>query len=223
MRTASASLLWMLLTPVIVSASDLAVLQSVDRHIAKEPRYVASRPLYGLLVLGPAAGHRVWMVLDHSKPEAEIYDVIYVDLNGNGDLTEPTERVVGNVLGNTTRFRFPDLEDPVTGAVHSEFTARFTGAPALTIMVSLTWQGRLKMGGGYPQDPEDGYLKVGDKPANAPVMWANGDSPYRFQRWYGGKLAIGGENDFRVFVGQPGGGRTRSGHSRNTFCRNRRA
>ena len=27
-----------------------------------------------------------------------------------------------------------------------------------------------------------------------------------FQRWYSGKLPIGGEDDFRVFVGQPGAG-----------------
>jgi hypothetical protein len=62
------------------------------------------------------------------------------------------------------------------------------------------------MGAGYPQDPEDGYLKFGDKPANAPVMWANGDSPFRFQRWYSGRLAIGGADDFKVFVGQQGAG-----------------
>jgi hypothetical protein len=37
-------------------------------------------------------------------------------------------------------------------------------------------------------------------------MWANGDSPFRFERWYSGKLAIGGADDFKVFVGQQGAG-----------------
>ena len=68
------------------------------------------------------------------------------------------------------------------------------------------WKGRLKMGGGYPEDPEDKYLKFGDKPANAPVMWAYGEGPFRFQRWYSGRLSIGGADDFKVFVGQQGAG-----------------
>ena len=37
-------------------------------------------------------------------------------------------------------------------------------------------------------------------------MWAYGDGPFRFQRWYSGKLAIGGADDFMVFVGQQGMG-----------------
>ena len=31
-------------------------------------------------------------------------------------------------------------------------------------------------------------------------------APFRFQRWYGGKLPIGGSEDFKVFLGQPGKG-----------------
>ncbi len=206
MRSAWASLACMRLTPLLGRAFDNPVLQNVDRRIQKEPKYIAKRPLYGLLAFGPTAEKRIWMVLDHSKPEVELYDLLYVDLNANGDLTESTERLVGQVEGNDIRFRLPDLKDPATGAVHTRFTARVSGAPAPTVMVSLTWRGHLKMGGGYPQDPEDGYLRFGDKPANAPVMWANGESPFRFQRWYGGKLVIGGADDFKVFVGQPGAG-----------------
>jgi len=196
----------MLLTSVVAQASDIPVLQNVDRRIRKEPEYVATRPLYGLLVFGPAAQKRVWMVLDRSRRDAERYDRLYVDLNANGDLTEPTERLVGQLENNDIRFRLPDLKDPVTEALHTRFTARVSGASAPTVMVSLTWRGRFKMGGGYPQDPDNGYLTFADKPANAPVMWANGDSPFRFQRWYSGRLPIGGEDDFKIFVGQPGAG-----------------
>ena len=53
-------------------------------------------------------------------------------------------------------------------------------------------------------------------------MWAYGDAPFRFQRRFGGKLAIGGETDFKVFVGQQGVGETASGHSRSTSCRNQK-
>jgi len=104
----------MLLTPVLGRAYDNPVLQSVDRRIQKEPEYIARRPLYGLLVFGPAAQKRIWLVLDHSEPEAELYDVLYVDLNANGDLTESTERFVGQVQGNDVSFRLPEL---IEGAV----------------------------------------------------------------------------------------------------------
>jgi hypothetical protein len=146
------------------------------------------------------------MILDRSKPDAESYDVLYADLNANGDLTEPAERFVGQVERNNVRFRLPDLKDPAIGIVHTNFTARVSGAPDPTVMVSLTWRGRRKMGGGYPEEAENGYLKFGDSPTNAPAMWANGDEPFRFQRWYGRRLPIGGEEDFKVFVGQQGAG-----------------
>jgi hypothetical protein len=54
------------------------------------------------------------MVLDHSKPTTERYDLMYVDLNADVDLTEPTERVVGQAEGDSIRFRLPDLKDPAT-------------------------------------------------------------------------------------------------------------
>jgi hypothetical protein len=70
--------------------------------------------------------------------------------------------------------------------------------------VTLKWRGGFKMGGGYPEEVEGGYLKFADRPGAAPVLWAQGDGPFRFQRWYGGKLAVGGADDLKVFVGQQG-------------------
>jgi hypothetical protein len=61
-----------------------ADLTKVDRTIVKEPRYT-SQPYYALLVFGREAKTRVWLVVDG--------EVLYVDRNGNGDLTEPNERV----------------------------------------------------------------------------------------------------------------------------------
>jgi hypothetical protein len=192
--------------PVLAQAVECPVLQNVDRRIEKQPDYISKRPLYGLLAFGPAAEKHIWMVLDRSKPEAENYDLLYVDMNASGDLTDSGERLLGEVQGNEVRFRLPDLKDPVTNALHTHFTARVSGARAPTVMVSLTWRGRFRMGGGYPQDRDDGYLRFGENPAGAPVMWADGDGPFKFQRWYSGKLAIGGDDDFKVFVGQPSAG-----------------
>jgi len=85
----------LLLTSAAAKASDAPFLKNVDRRIPKEPAYIATPPLYGLLVFGPSAQKRIWMVLDHSNRGAERYDILYVDLNANGDLTEPSERLVG--------------------------------------------------------------------------------------------------------------------------------
>ena len=59
-------------------------LTKIDRTIAKEPAY-KSKPKYCLLVIGPEAKTRVWLVLDG--------ETLYVDRNGNGDLTEDGERI----------------------------------------------------------------------------------------------------------------------------------
>jgi RNA polymerase sigma factor (sigma-70 family) len=59
-------------------------LTKIDRTLVKEPRY-RNQPYYALLAIGPEAKQRVWLVVDG--------DVVYVDRNGNGDLTEANERV----------------------------------------------------------------------------------------------------------------------------------
>ena len=63
------------------AAADLAKIQ---RKIAKEPSYQSKAVKYCLLAFGPKAEKRVWIVLDG--------DDLYVDRNGNGDLTEKGEK-----------------------------------------------------------------------------------------------------------------------------------
>jgi hypothetical protein len=70
-----------LLMALPAAAGDLT---KIDRTIAKEPAY-QSRPEYCLLVVGPQGKDRVWLVIDG--------DTLYVDRNGNGDLTEKDARV----------------------------------------------------------------------------------------------------------------------------------
>jgi hypothetical protein len=56
-----------------------------DRSILKEPAYRGKDPRYCQLVFGPEAKQTVWLVIDGED--------LYVDRNGNGDLTEDGERV----------------------------------------------------------------------------------------------------------------------------------
>ena len=189
------------LSPGATPAAEMPDLSRVDRAIRKEPAYVANKPLYGLALFGRKAEKRVWLVLDKSKPDALAYDVLYIDRNADGDLTGPGERI----KAEGGEFRLGEFTDPATEAKHSEFTVRVSG-PEPTVMLSLRWRGKLKFGGGYPEDPESGYMRFAAKPEDAPVVWVHGDGPFRFQRWYGGKLPIGGSEEFMVFLGQPGRG-----------------
>ncbi|MFO0926367.1 MAG: hypothetical protein U0736_04920 [Gemmataceae bacterium] len=66
------------------TAAPAADLAQINRTIGKEPAY-RGKPRYCLLVLGAKADTRVWLVLDGQT--------LYVDRNGNGDLTDPGERL----------------------------------------------------------------------------------------------------------------------------------
>ncbi len=67
------------------TSSALAVPIIIDRSIAKQPNYQSKSPKYLLLVFGAEGKDRAWLVLDG--------DTLYVDRNGNGDLTEADKRV----------------------------------------------------------------------------------------------------------------------------------
>jgi hypothetical protein len=66
------------------ASAQAAGLTKIERHLAKEPVY-RGQPKYCLLVFGPEAKTKVWLVVDG--------DTFYVDRNGNGDLTDKDERV----------------------------------------------------------------------------------------------------------------------------------
>ena len=188
-------------TAAVCRAADPPELAKIDRRIAKEPAYTSKQPLYGLVVFGPAATTRTWLVLDQSK-EGGKYDVLYFDRNGNGDLTDAGERYT--TTGD--EFELGSFTDPDGRATHTKLKVRLTDKTPQTVMVGLNWRDRHRMGGGYPADPESGYMTFGATPAAAPVLWADGDGPFQFQRWYGGRLTIGAEDEFKVFVGRKGVG-----------------
>src|SRR5262249_8163956 len=85
LTAASAALLF-------ASPAFAADLTKVDRTIVREPAY-QSTPRYCLLVFGPEARTRVWLVQDGAT--------LYVDRNGNGDLTEAGEKVAAKTNRHT--------------------------------------------------------------------------------------------------------------------------
>ena len=80
-----------------VSAFDL---DKLDHPLRKEPAYQSKSPRYCLAVFGPKAETRVWLVLDGES--------LYVDANGNGDLTEAGEKV-GLTTPNQDPAQFADI------------------------------------------------------------------------------------------------------------------
>jgi hypothetical protein len=75
------AVLWLGCSSLPSGAADLT---KIDRSIVKEPKY-KTEPYYALVVIGPKAEKSVWLVVDG--------EALYVDRNGNGDLTEANERV----------------------------------------------------------------------------------------------------------------------------------
>ena len=81
--TLALAVVWLLTTmPTAAAAGDPP---KPDRTLGKQPDYQTKAPRYGLLVFGPEGKDRVWLVQDG--------DALYVDRNGNGDLTDPGEKV----------------------------------------------------------------------------------------------------------------------------------
>ena len=101
--------------------SAIAEQPKVDRRIGKEPVYRTKTPLYGLLIFGPEGKDRVWLVLDG--------DALYVDRNGNGDLTEPGEKVAATKRpgGDPEEegYAFDVGELTVGGRTHKAFKVSF--------------------------------------------------------------------------------------------------
>jgi hypothetical protein len=57
---------------------------TIDRTIKKEPFYYFRKPAYALLVFGPQAKVRIWVV--------KAGDTVFIDRNGDGDLTGSGEK-----------------------------------------------------------------------------------------------------------------------------------
>jgi hypothetical protein len=75
--------------PIIFATQAYAQTPDGERRIAKEPAYESKAPQYGLLRFGLGGKNSVWLVRDGAN--------LYVDRNGNGDLTEPGEKVAAKV------------------------------------------------------------------------------------------------------------------------------
>jgi hypothetical protein len=208
------------LLPVQALSADLT---KIIRTIGKQPAYRA-RPKYCLLVFGPEAKTRVWLVQDG--------DALYVDRNGNGDLTEPSKKVVAEkregAVDETYDFRVGDIRDG--SLIHKALTVsvfklsqtgwadadsrvqallaknRDASGYGVSIGVEMPgWKGD-GIGGRVQQHPgvvdTAGVFQFADEPEQAPILHFNG--PRQITLFGEHHLTIGRESDIVLGVGTPG-------------------
>jgi len=166
----------------------------IEKKIAKEPKYVAA-PKYALFVLDDAGKFKAWAVFDKSSADAEYYDVLYFDKNGDGDLTAPDER-------------FGDVKVPGTSRVHEGL--RFsTSAKAgrKGFWFDMSWYGATEVSGTYGQVGID-TAEFADSPANAAIVTPDPNGVLAFGLWMEGPvhLTIGEATHVSLIAGNPGVG-----------------
>ncbi len=170
------------LTTVGVGFCQAADLDQIERMLVKEPTYQTKAPRYALLVLGPEARTRIWLVLDGTS--------LYVDRNGNGDLTEVGEKVSGvkgSLEADAYTFAVGELRDGdrrhrnvtliVTG-LSSDSKKKITAgdnAPPLSIRIRMEaefpgFEGVTKDGRVIQMAYSNGSLQFADKLREAPIL-----------------------------------------------------
>jgi len=214
---------WLLAAFALAAAPAFAAdLAAIPRTIAREPTY-QGKPAYCLLVFGPDTTHRVWLVRDG--------DTLYADKNGNGDLTDPGEKIadeddsgdkaftvgtvkVGgrehrNVVVRTDRlaaYVSGDSAHPVAkAALAKDKDAEVVTVTAEVAVPGLTGKGDDGRVSVFARWDANGPLLFGDSAAAAPILHLGG--PLRVEP-EAGKIALTRNvvHDLMLTVGTPGVG-----------------
>lgn len=145
-----------------------ADLSKIERTIAKEPAYQSKTPKYCLLVFGPEAKRRVWLVLDGK--------FLYVDHNSNGDLTGAGKRFEGKQSPNGmyVTFRKIQLEPVSTKTKFNVLVQAFTDGRVELDFRSYDDKNALRK-----QDTQEENLRFADRPQDAPILTFDGDLTFK--------------------------------------------
>lgn len=220
-----AAVVAVLITLAATATASATALVDVDRSIGREPDYQSQSVRYCLLVFGPEAKTRVWLVQDGDR--------LYVDRNGDGDLTGPDEQVIADPKWSspergTFLFTAGDIRDG--SCVHKDLSlnilqidhlaaddehvrAALAGDPSvrgyvMTLDVDMAeWKGS-GLDGRVSQTctvrDSHGLLQFGDSPERAPVLHFGG--PWHATLYGSQILRVGRETDLILGVGTPGVG-----------------
>jgi hypothetical protein len=186
------------LLAVPVGAARPQDLSQIPRTLGDQPAYASKGPRYCLLVFGPKADTRVWLALDlaydplREKPGKT--EALYADLNGDGGLAGPKERIPVTVvtkkaseLGlptNIGRMRVKDRDLDVLRFRVGDVTSRDGKTTYANLVVDVGWYifGRKDRQVTVSVDvPGSGRQSIGGeqlwfagRPEKAPVIWFDG-------------------------------------------------
>jgi hypothetical protein len=138
-------------------------LEKIDRTIVKEPTYEKS-PLYCVLVFGANPKMRIWVAVSG--------DALYVDLNGNGDLTDKGEAfrlTKQEGWGFSPRCDVGDILDLHTKLMHKKLSVGLVGGDIYRLGLDVSFDD--------PNLPRlHGFAQVSfaRKPADAPIVHFGG-------------------------------------------------
>jgi hypothetical protein len=188
-----------------------ADLAKIERRIVKEPKYVAA-PRYALFVLDEAAQFRAWAVFDKSTSDAPFYDVLYFDMNGNGDLTDPGERFVGKrdaslaPAGLEMLVKVGDVAVKGTNLVHKGL--RFSTSPKegrVGFWFDMKWNGGTEVSGSYGEVGTD-TAEFADSAATAAIIHPDPNATLAFGLWMKGpvEMKIGEATHLSLVAGHRG-------------------
>jgi hypothetical protein len=169
-------------------------LTRIDRKIAREPAY-RTKPKYCLLVFGAEARQKVWLVLDG--------EVLYVDRNGNGDLTEKGKRFA---LRRDDRAGYPAFLDCDVGDIvspdgkmrHTKLLVRYAAPDLFLVSVRAAFAN--------PRAPHlngTAYPLFADRAKDAPIVHFGGALTMRLSF----ATCDGERSDICARVGTPGVGK----------------
>ena len=133
----------------------------IERTLKKEPEY-ESKARYTLWVLGDDNKSVMPMAWDESNP-GKGYDTLYLDLNYNGDLTEPSERIVFQPRQGYPTHKIFDIK----GIKAKE------GADTFNFKIVLDENSQTVFDTGYSRTAPYGDYWVSILPSREPLRWSN--------------------------------------------------
>ena len=185
----------------------------------REPVYQSKAPRYGLLALGRDGATRVWLVFD-SVPDplqpGKHKDYLYVDRNGNGDLTESGERVEAVVHEHEESSRLGGVQ-PSKTRTHEFPVGEIKDREGTTykdVTVTVQWfvarnrpcRVEASVAGRGTQAAAPYELVFADRPQDAPVLRFGGPLTLRFALGIRHALSLTEEFNVQAEVGTAGRG-----------------
>lgn len=172
----------------------------IARTLENPPELNTSKPRYAMFLFGLRGQVRVWAILDQKDPTGERFDILHLDLDGNGEFDAKERFECAEPTDERCVFTIGDFVDPADRVQHTEF--KLTWTPE-SIRYSMKWFGEKVTKGSYGPYRET-YAKFAASPKDAPILVPGWGRPFEFELWMCDKLTPGQSVDFKVFVGSRG-------------------